>query len=1071
TFKTDDLLDGLGLAYRLQRGGRSDKPTPAKRVWSLLSDEARTALNRTIEQRHFDDTEARVLVSSLNEMIERTDFYSPEAFADVFISEGIRNQLELGLDDLTVKQRQLVNRQIFDAAFVEEVAPAGKDRTVKGYLWVRGSSNTLTGQDLAQVGPTTDQSGRPAIAFSFKPGAAATFQKLTGENIGKRLAMVLNDEIRNAPNINDAIGGSGIITGNFSYAEVRQAVQYIQQGSLPVKPKLVRKTSVGATLGQDLVRRSITAAMWCGICIVAFMLIYYLWSGAISVVGLGLNMLIILAVMALFGQTLWLAGIVGLLLTVGMSVDANVLIFERIREEQEAGRGLAMCVQKGYGRAAGAIFDSNLTTIFTAIALYMTGMPQLKSFSFTLGVGILGSMFCALFVTRVLFDLMVEKRLATRVPMLKLIRETAVPFMRQARWAIIFSGIGIVVGLYAFFFRDIANPLHFAWLVLGVPTMDLAGAMAVVVRLVLAALLVLLGLWVLKTSHRKLAEHEQATGEAGGGPVEPYGTSPAGKAGLVVVSYVIAALVVFFSYGAMVVPDQGTPAEGEAARSDIAVYMKQVGDGIRKNLDIDFRSGARVDLMLSRQGSLNPSDVEKNLATALNNRDIRVAGIELVGPDGKIKTAEFVVDCAGVPPSEVMATIRESYAERIEPNDVVDITRQGGTPRVRFGLKRTRLARDEVSALLAEKAGLEQFDVQTRSGAEAVAMSSSSGLFSIRFQARSDRVRTEQLRRISEAMSEHIDRQVVPVRFEDVTVQELDNRLQVTARVLPVAGMSRALAREEIDYGLDRLDTQLRASGLTGAETVLVESRLPDVDSFTEFTFTLEQPSEAFMTKVRAAEADRSLEEALADWFDKTGADTFTVVRAFGNESYLSPSESMKMVRDAILAIFLSLFFIVAYVWFRFGSLRYGLAAITALVHDVLLTLGAVAVADLISGGQGRLLEGINRALMIGDVKIGLGTVAAFLTLIGYSLNDTIVVFGRIRENLHGNRRLVPDVINRSINQMLGRTILTSVTTLIVVVVQYIFGGASIHSLCFVLIVGVIVGTYSSIFIASPILI
>jgi SecD/SecF fusion protein len=205
--------------------------------------------------------------------------------------------------------------------------------------------------------------------------------------------------------------------------------------------------------------------------------------------------------------------------------------------------------------------------------------------------------------------------------------------------------------------------------------------------------------------------------------------------------------------------------------------------------------------------------------------------------------------------------------------------------------------------------------------------------------------------------------------------------------------------------------------------------------------------------------------EALQEVLQERYATAFRSPRAFSSSNFLSASEAVRTVGRAMIAIFLSLFGIVAYVWLRFGNIRFGLAAILALVHDVLITMGLVALADMLSPTP------IGELLFIGDVKIGLATVAAFLTLIGYSLNDTIVVFDRIRENITGGRKLVPDIVNNSINQMLGRTILTSVTTLIVVLVQYIWGGPSIHSLCFVLICGVVVGTYSSIFIASPVLI
>jgi len=171
------------------------------------------------------------------------------------------------------------------------------------------------------------------------------------------------------------------------------------------------------------------------------------------------------------------------------------------------------------------------------------------------------------------------------------------------------------------------------------------------------------------------------------------------------------------------------------------------------------------------------------------------------------------------------------------------------------------------------------------------------------------------------------------------------------------------------------------------------------------------------------------------------------------------------MVNLALWAVVLSMGAVVFYIWFRFGKAKFGLAAVLALVHDVLFVLGAIALAD--AAGATR----VGALLGLGGVKINLPVIAGLLTIIGYSLNDTIVVFDRIRENMGKRRELRPDLINASINQTLSRTLLTSLTTLIVVFTLYVAGGARIHGFAFTLLVGIVVGTYSSIFIASPILI
>jgi SecD/SecF fusion protein len=200
-----------------------------------------------------------------------------------------------------------------------------------------------------------------------------------------------------------------------------------------------------------------------------------------------------------------------------------------------------------------------------------------------------------------------------------------------------------------------------------------------------------------------------------------------------------------------------------------------------------------------------------------------------------------------------------------------------------------------------------------------------------------------------------------------------------------------------------------------------------------------------------------TLEEKLSGKFRST--------ELFESVLFIGASAAKETVIRAVLAIVVSIFFIVIYIWLRFGHLVHGLAAIVALVHDVLFTIGAIALAGYLKGTS------VDKLLFLGDIKINLPVLAAFLTIIGYSLNDTIVVFDRIRENLGPRKKLTREIIDTSINQTLSRTVLTSLTTLVVVAVLYLVGGQRIHGLAFALLVGVIVGTYSSIFIASPILV
>ncbi|MCD6404763.1 MAG: protein translocase subunit SecF, partial [Planctomycetes bacterium] len=194
-------------------------------------------------------------------------------------------------------------------------------------------------------------------------------------------------------------------------------------------------------------------------------------------------------------------------------------------------------------------------------------------------------------------------------------------------------------------------------------------------------------------------------------------------------------------------------------------------------------------------------------------------------------------------------------------------------------------------------------------------------------------------------------------------------------------------------------------------------------------------------------------------------AGAFTVPNPFPEQiSQIGSQVASEMAADALLAIILAMGFIIIYIWLRFGRIRYGFAAVVALSHDVLFTVGALAVGDYLGG------TGIGKALLLGDFKINLPVIAALLTIVGYSLNDTIVVFDRIRENMRLKTKSDWEIVTGSINQTLSRTLLTSLTTLLVVVIMYVVGGPGIHSFAYVMIIGVLAGTYSSIFIASPML-
>jgi protein-export membrane protein SecD len=222
--------------------------------------------------------------------------------------------------------------------------------------------------------------------------------------VDRRLAIVLDDKVRSAPNITEKINSNASITGGFTPERARDLAIVLEAGALPVPLEIVEERTVGPSLGTDSIRRGVRAALIGGIAVAIFMVVYYNACGLLAVLALILNLVILLAVLASLRGTLTLPGIAGMILTIGMAVDANVLIFERIREELGAGKTVRRAIKDGYSRAFVTILDANLTTLITAGILYQFGTGPIKGFAVTLSIGILASMFTAIVVTRTILD-------------------------------------------------------------------------------------------------------------------------------------------------------------------------------------------------------------------------------------------------------------------------------------------------------------------------------------------------------------------------------------------------------------------------------------------------------------------------------------------------------------------------------------------------------------------------------------------------------------------------------------------------------------------------------------------
>jgi preprotein translocase subunit SecD len=272
----------------------------------------------------------------------------------------------------------------------------------------------LTGEYITDARVQFDsQYNEPYVSLSFDARGSRLFEQITGQNIKKRLAIVLDNKVNSAPVIQDKIsGGRAQITGRFTTEEARDLAIVLRAGALPAPVKIIEERTVGPSLGKDSIEKGFKSMLIGGTVVIVFMIIYYGIAGVIADFALLLNILFIMAGLAFFGATLTLPGIAGIILTIGMSVDANVLIFERIREEMRLGKTPRASIEGGYGKALVTILDANVTTLIAALVLFQFGTGPVRGFAVTLSIGIVASLFTAIFVTRIIFDyLYVQRRM------------------------------------------------------------------------------------------------------------------------------------------------------------------------------------------------------------------------------------------------------------------------------------------------------------------------------------------------------------------------------------------------------------------------------------------------------------------------------------------------------------------------------------------------------------------------------------------------------------------------------------------------------------------------------------
>jgi SecD/SecF fusion protein len=675
----------------------------------------------------------------------------------------------------------------------------------------------------------------PCVNFGFTAAGAARFGALTAANLPdpanrleSRLGILLDDVLLSAPKIRSTITSSGQITGSFKQSDVDFLVGVLNAGSLPAAlgSEPVSEQAISPQLGADTIRSGARAMVIALVAVLVFMLLYYRFAGLVADMAVLLNLVLVVALLISLKAALTLAGLAGLVLSVGMAVDANVLIYERIREEIGRGASLRMAIRNGFQRALATIIDSNLTTLITGVVLYAIGTDQLKGFAIALILGLTLNLFTAVFCARVVFDLAERSGLVRRLSMMRLLAEPSYEYVRWTPVALAVSGILVAAGLVAAVARG-----------QGLFDIDFTGGTSVQVAFK-------------EGQGLDVAEVRRAVGA---------------------------------------LPDA---AVSSISSADVAAGMRYKIDTSEKDADV----------------------VEARLREAFENRlktySVAVGAITQAAATDAAPPAEDAP--APEAPAGGVSVVTLEFPERI------------------------------TGPLLEEAVG------------RAMVAAGHEG-------------------------------QVFDLETDEPGGESRPCRRWTVSTPLPSEPLGQVLA--SVKERLEQTPVYLSANSIGG--------------------------------------------------------------KVAGNTQV-----------TAVYALVASMIMIVLYVWLRFQNIGFGLAAVAALVHDVLVTFACIAMSSFLSPVLGWAL--------VDDFKISLDVVAALLTIVGFSINDTIVIFDRLREIRGKSPIVTAAMIDRAVNQTLSRTILTSGTAFIATLVLYLAGGQGIHAFAFTMLVGLVSGTYSTIFIASP---
>ncbi|MFO0806302.1 MAG: protein translocase subunit SecD [Gemmataceae bacterium] len=857
-----------------------------------------------------------------------------------------RTFLSQGSNDGKVHSMLLYSREVKNPAWLEKEAKdkerlekegKGDQFNPKKYEYflltrVSDKDNVKVEGDISLTATADiDQKNfNPCVSFRFNAAGGKKFGEVTernkvGNSVQRNLAIILDEKIVSAPTLSTVITTNGQITGRFDKKSVDRLVNFLRNGALnaQLREKPVSENTIGPTLGADTIRKGTEAVGAAFLVVMAFMVYYYRFAGLVACVALLANLLLTVGFMVAVHAAFTLPGLAGVVLMLGMAVDANVLIYERLREERNKGANLATAIRNGYDRAFPTIIDTHLTSIFTAIVLYTFGNDQLKGFAISLTVGLIISLFTSLYMTRLIFDYWQHRRWLTELKMLRIFERPTYNPMKYRIQFFTVTGVLTIAGLALFLMRgnDVLNVDFRGGTVYGGRLKD--GEERALTATDKPGLRDLLN-----EEHQR--ERLKVNGVRWVNPAKDIAA--------------VGTYVYEISYA-------------DGTKSTVSLTEKPLGD-TEKDMDADVKRRAE---------HLPDTSVEQIFLSS-----------DPSFPDGKCR----------------YFTVRTTERQR----DLVQIN---------------------LDRLLTDKSGSLMDKTSMKIGPVTGA------IVEITFDKPTSPSYTQDLLQ-REFASENALEGDAPFILSGVG-EGKDGRF--TTMTLDVSKNPRfgALAK-------------LKAGGAGGAAVAGPAANANPADPAAAPQL---ESLKSILTKTQREFDSRPVPERL-EVFDST----------------LAKETQSK----AFFAIIVSWIAILVYLWFRFGNWTFGLAAVLCLVHDLAFTLGAIAVCHYAFDNP------LGWILRLEDFKIDLAAVAALLTLVGYSVSDTIVVFDRIREVRGKNPALTPQMINDSVNQTLSRTILAAATVFLVSFVLYWFGGEGVHLFAFVMVCGVLVGTYSSIFVAAPLL-